>query len=75
MRTQRERVVDYISRFGSITSMQAFADLGITQLAARICELKDEGYEFKKEQVSATNRFGETVYFKKYSFAEKSEVE
>ena len=74
MRTQRQRVIDYINRFGSITSMQAFADLGITQLAARICELKDEGYEFKKEQVSSVNRFGETVYFKKYSFAE-SEVE
>lgn len=46
--TQRERVIQYIKDFGSITAWEAMKELGIMQLAARMCELKDEGYEFLK---------------------------
>lgn len=68
--TQRERVLQYINDFGSITRAQAFMDLGIAELSARICELQNEGYAFSKEQESAVNRYGERVYFTKYSLAE-----
>ena len=68
MKTQRQRVVEYISEFGSITALEAFRDLGISQLAARLCELKDEGYRFTKKQESSLNRFGERVYYTRYSF-------
>ena len=44
--TQKDRVVAYINEFGSITTWQAYADLGITRLSARIWELKEEGYIF-----------------------------
>lgn len=67
MVTQRERVIDYINQFGSITSFQAYADLGITQLGARIDELQKQGYIFRKEQRKGKNRFGETTYFIEYS--------
>ena len=66
--TQGERVIDYIERFGSITPIEAFGDLGITKLATRISELRKEGIEFKKEFVKSKNRFGETVHYMKYSF-------
>lgn len=39
--TQRQKILDYINKWGSITSYQAFIDLGITQLATRIKELKE----------------------------------
>lgn len=68
--TQRQRVLDYIRQFGSITAMEAFKDLGVSQLSARLCELQNEGYSFNKEQESATNRFGETVYYIRYSLSE-----
>lgn len=68
--TQRDRVIDYIRNFGSITSWQAYADLGIMQLGARIFELEDEGYVFRKETVESKNRYGEKVQFKKYSLYE-----
>jgi len=45
--TQKERILDYIKQFGSISSWEAYSDLGITQLGARIDQLKKEGYEFK----------------------------
>lgn len=28
--TQKERIIDYIKQFGSITSLDAYRDLGIT---------------------------------------------
>lgn len=69
--TQKQLILDYIDRFGSITSMQAFADLGITKLATRISEMRSEdGLEFKIESVKTKNRFGKTVVFAKYSMME-----
>ena len=49
--TQKDRLLKYFQEFGSITSWQAYADLGIMQLATRIFELKERGYIFKKEKV------------------------
>lgn len=63
--TQEERVVDYIRRFGSITSYDAFIDLGITRLSAKIFNLKSDyyiGYTWETKK----NRFGDKVKFKRY---------
>ena len=67
MATQREQILNYIKVFGSITPMQAFADLGITKLATRISEMRRDGLEFKIESVKSKNRFGKSVRFAKYS--------
>ena len=40
---QTERVLDYIKRFGSITQLEALADLGIMRLGARVWDLRQEG--------------------------------
>ena len=68
--TQREAIIEYITEFGSITPMQAFADLGITKLATRISEMRKDGMDFKIEMVSTKNRYGKSVSFAKYSFKE-----
>lgn len=68
--TQKQRVIMYIKRFGYITSKQAFNDLGITQLAARIHELKKDGYKFDKVKEHGKNRFGEPVSFDRYILVE-----
>ena len=68
--TQREQIIDYLNRFGSITPMEAFSDLGITKLATRISEMRKDGKEFKIETVTSTNRFGKKVNFAKYSLKE-----
>ena len=64
--TQKERIIDYIKQFGSITSLDAYKDLGITQLGARIDGLKKDGYRFKTEWESGKNRFGEKTDYKRY---------
>ncbi len=64
---QTERVLDYMRRFGSITTMQAFADLGVARLSARIADLKDEGFDIVSETLSTKNRYGEHVRYAKYS--------
>lgn len=64
--SQKQRIINYIRQFNSISSWEAYADLGITQLGARIDQLKKEGYEFTTEWVQKKNRFGEDVSFKKY---------
>ena len=63
---QKQRVIEYINKFGSISSWEAYADLGITQLGARIDQLKKEGYNFKTEWESSKNRFGDKTDYKRY---------
>lgn len=67
--TQCERIISYINEFGSITTFEAFRDLGIARLASRICDLKKQGYVFKTATESGKNRFEETVHYKRYSLA------
>ena len=68
--TQRDAIINYITQFGSITPMEAFADLGITKLATRISEMRKDGHKFKIETVKSKNRYGKTVHYCKYSFPE-----
>lgn len=68
--TQRDRVLQYIREFGSITSWQAYAELGCTQLATRISELKQRGYEFEKTRVKSKNRYGDKTHYDEYRLVE-----
>lgn len=52
-KTQCERILEYITEFGSITTLEAFKDLGCTRLASRICDLKRKGYAFDSEFVKS----------------------
>ena len=67
--TQRERILDYMKEFGSISSMEAFRDLGITRLAARIHELERQGIIINKEQEHMLNRYNEKTSYIRYSVA------
>lgn len=66
--TQNERIVDYINTYGSITTLEAFVNLGVTRLASRICDLTKQGYEFDKKFESSPNSFGEPTSYVRYSF-------
>lgn len=68
--TQKDRVLEYINRTGSITAYEAIKDLGILQLSARLVELEHEGYSFSKKPETAKNRFGETVHYIRYGLME-----
>lgn len=68
--TQKERIIQYMRKFGSISSWEAYSDLGITQLGARIDQLKKEGHEFRTEWENNKNRYGEPVSYKRYYLAD-----
>ena len=68
--TQRDAILNYINEFGSITPMEAFADLGITKLATRISEMRKDGMRFKIEMVTIKGRYEKMVTYAKYSLAE-----
>lgn len=71
--TQCERILDYLKEFSSITTLQAFQDLGVTRLASRIHDLGQEGYTFQRDTVTSLNRYGEKVHFTRYSLAKDIE--
>ena len=64
---QSERIIKYIEEFGSISPMEAFNDLGINKLATRISEMSSKGIQFERKFVKAKNRYGEPVYYMRYS--------
>jgi len=68
--TQRDRVLAYIKDFGSITSWEAYKDLGVTQLGTRIWELKKLGYVFTKQRVNVKNRYGDPSHYDMYMLVE-----
>lgn len=68
--TQCERIVKYMRDFGSINPLQAISDLGVMRLAARVSDLKEQGYEIERRIVSGKNRYGEPVYFAEYRLME-----
>lgn len=51
MKNQKTLILEYMRKYGSISSYEAYAHLGITQLGARIDNLQDDGYVFEKEWV------------------------
>ena len=68
--TQCERVMHYIKEHGSISTYEAFNELGVSRLASRIHDLISDGIDIRKETVIEKNRFGEPVHFTRYSLRE-----
>ena len=67
MMTQCERVLEYMEEFGSITPVEAMADLGCMRLAARISDLKEAaGYAIGKRTKLGKNRYGQSVSYAEY---------
>ena len=65
--TQTEKVLNYMKDYGSISTFQAFSDLGITRLASRICDIEKMGIAIDRQTEMATNRYGDKVHFTRYS--------
>ena len=62
-KTQKELVLDYMRRHGSITTKECFDNLGITRLSAALFLLKQDGYQIAKTGVTKRMPNGRTKYF------------
>ena len=67
--TQCERILKYMEDFGSISTMQAFADLGITRLASRVHDIKQMGIPIDTKIVKTKNRYNESTHYAVYTKA------
>ena len=63
----KQRVIDYINEFGSITTFQAFTDLGCTRLSEYIRQIREDR-KVLDETITTKNRYGEKVWYKKFYF-------
>lgn len=64
------RVFNYIVDFGSITTLEAYTELGETRLSARIWELRHKGINIVTDWVQVKNRYGEARRVKRYSIGQ-----
>ena len=64
--SQNGRIIDYLTRNGSITQLDAMNDLGIMRLGARVYDLKERGYNIVTVMVEGVNRFGEPTRYARY---------
>lgn len=63
--THCERLINRLS-VGPVTPMEAWAELGIYRLGARVFDLREQGHDIRKEMVNVTNRFGESCRVARY---------
>lgn len=63
---QKERVINYINLFGSISPLEAFKDLGITKLATVVSNLKKDGVKIFQCIETSRNRYGEPCWYMRY---------
>ena len=63
---QTQRILKYMQEYGGITQNEATTMLGCSRLAARIADLRSEGYNITSRRIPGTNRFGEKVHYCEY---------
>ena len=66
-----DRVYKYMQDFGSITTFEAFRDLGITRLSAYIYILIHRGVDIHSDYISIINRYGKMIRCKRYRITEE----
>ena len=67
----RDKILRFMQEQGSITTWEAFTELGCTRLSEYIRQLRLE-YMIKDEWLSSTNRYGEKVNYKRYWIDERN---
>jgi len=72
--TQEERILDYLQCGNTITTLNAFNELGITRLASRIYDLKEKGHSINKRMITVKNRFDEKCSVAEYSYGDQDAV-
>ena len=64
--TQSQRIIQYLKENGSISSREAYTELGVMRLAPRIAELKRVGYSIASKLETYINRYGDKVHYARY---------
>lgn len=71
--TQRQEIINYMKKHGSITRLDSSLKLLIFEMPARICELTKMGWEFKKTRETKVNVNGIAKSFVRYSIIKEGD--
>lgn len=69
-KTHCVRVLEYMRAHGGITPLEAWTELGVYRLSARIADLRKQGYDIGGKTVPVLNRYGEACHVKRYALRE-----
>lgn len=69
MKTQNDRVLTMLKAGKTITPLEALQELSVFRLAARVKDLRNEGYDIGSKWVTVLNRYGEACRVKGYFLA------
>ena len=64
--SQNQIVLSHMTKYKTITSMDAFSLYGITRLSARIYDLRERGHKIGMVWEESVNRYGAPIRYGKY---------
>lgn len=64
-------IYDYMKNHGGITQAEAFLELGVGRLGARIFEMRERGIPIDAQMVQVIKKDGSEAYVAKYSLAKE----
>ena len=67
---QKDMILSYMRKHRCITPKEAEKKFGCMRLAARIKDLRDDGYNISMKKMPGKNIFGKTVAFAVYRLEE-----
>lgn len=68
--TQKERIINHLKKYKTITDKQAEDLYGIRRTAARVHELRQDGYNIETAMVAVKDRYGKKTYVARYELKE-----
>lgn len=63
---QHKAVLEWLKSKGSISSQEAFKELGVTRLSAIVFDLRAKGHDVETVMVEGTDRFGHKTRYARY---------
>ena len=72
-KTARDRVLEHLEKYKTITSWEAIQNYGITRLSEYIRQLRLDGYMIASNWTVTLNRYGDKVRYVIYELKEKEQ--
>ena len=69
-KTARDRVLEHLEKYKTITSWEAIQNYGITRLSEYIRQLRVDGYMIASNWTEKINRYGDKVRYVIYELKE-----
>lgn len=74
MKSQKEKIIDYLMKHGTLTTFDAFTKLKISKLTTRISELRREGYDIQARRIDTKNEDGRHIFYFVYELVDDGTV-